>query len=346
MGARRTEALDGIRGLAALAFAISGVLALGGHGFAWRFGLGADVLILFAGFVTARAHRPALEAGLGYSRFLISRIVRVAPLNAAIVAALLCFATVGAVIATGRGPDFGAADAEGFVATLALVQLLVPGAEAWSPAGWLLSAELLGSLLLAALCRLGVTTQAPGRLALFALILLAVGARLGAGLTPTEDLAARAFADFFSGVLLHALLVSERARAALKRAKTRAGTALEVWAALALLGFAALAPETTALLAPLAAMGPLFVFLRRGGRLSELLESWAAQVLGRRATSLAVCHPLAFPAYGALGALGVLVIALALANAIWREVEWPTQRAMWAWLDRRLPEPGAIPNRR
>lgn len=342
----RAEALDGLRGLAALAFAASGLFALGGAASAWRLGLGADLLLLLAGFTAARAHRPALEAGRGAARFILSRVMRVMPLNAAILAALLLFATLAALVETGRGPDFGAAEARAFFASLALVQILAPGVEGWNPAAWVLAAELQGSALLALLCLTGVTARAPGRAAVLALVLLAVGARMAGGLAPSADLLARAFAAFFAGALLHALLASAGATEALRRAKRRAGTALECWAAAALLGFAALAPEAAAPLAPLAAFGPVFVFLKRGGALSAALEGRAAQALGRRGAALATAHPLLFPAAGLIGPLGALALALALADLLWRKVEAPTRRAMWAWLDRRLPAPEAEAARR
>ncbi|MFN3263156.1 MAG: hypothetical protein ACE37J_21605 [Pikeienuella sp.] len=347
---REPEAMDGLRGLAALGFALGLWLALTPlGGAAARLGLTADFILLASGFICARAHGAALARGEGVGRFLVSRVMRFLPLNAAVLGLLLLAATLS-------GP-IGAEQGRAFFASLALIEVLVPGAEGWAPGGWLMAAEAQLSALFAAFCLLGLFSGWMGRAALLILAFGAIGARAALPLPPFEDQAARVFAAFMLGALLHAPLASERGRKALRRLKGklggRAGGALELWALSSALSFLALAPPGLAPFAPLAFAPALLLSLTRKGAAARALCRPAPQALGRAVWPLVMAPALlaqpaaAFVAAGgeraALALLfatpAAMLLILALAAIFRRYVEAPTQAAMWAWLDRALPAP-------
>lgn len=341
MRRREPEAMDGARGFAALGFALGLWLSLTPlAGIAARLDLFADFILLAAGFICARAHGPALSRHEGVARFLLSRVMRFLPLNAAVLSGLLLIATV-----SGRGvsPEEG----RGFFASLAFIDILTPGVDGWTPAGWVMAAEVQLSALFAAFCLLGLFSGAMGRAAIFVAVLAAMVSR-GEG-DPYADLLARVFAAFMLGALAQGVMASRSE--ALRRVKARAGTGLEFWAVGSGLSFLALAPEAADAAAPAALLPALLFLMKRPGALARALRGKAPQALGRMTWPLMMApalllHPAAeFAASGGARAEAALLFAtpayllalLALAVIARRWIEAPTQTAMWAWLDRTLP---------
>lgn len=161
-GRRRFAALDGLRGVAALAVVLwhvhlhgpVEVKPLAGHAY-----LAVDLFFMISGFILAHAYGGGLERGQGLGRFLRARLTRLYPLYA--LGAALGF--IAFLIA--RSAEAQGIGAFGFAIFSLLASAFLPwvlggaaGVDAFplNPPSWSLSLELWGNLAYGALApRLG-----------------------------------------------------------------------------------------------------------------------------------------------------------------------------------------------
>lgn len=155
----RFQALDSLRGVAALIVAIEHLGAQGpvlGHRFFFLGSLWVDFFFVLSGFVIASAYGERLVAGFPARRFVWLRLGRIWPVHALVLAAYLGIELAvwlsGSAALTGReafGLERGPGD---FALQVLLLQALVPGAiMVWSIASWSIAVELV-LYLLAAWC--------------------------------------------------------------------------------------------------------------------------------------------------------------------------------------------------
>lgn len=348
-GRARLEALDGLRGIAALAvvlwhvhlYALIGVKPFATHAY-----LAVDLFFMISGFILAHAYGERLERGHGLGIFLKARLTRLYPLYA-LGAGLgfIAFLMAKPVEAQGIG-------ALGFVLLSLLASAFLPwvfggrdGVNAFplNPPSWSLSLELWGNLAYGAFARRLGPRALVCIIALSAAVLIEM-AVLGDGLNygwrqGDVWLGWPRFVFAFSvGLGLHRLWASGR----LKLPRT------PDWALALVLAVALTLPAAGGLngladLLTVLVLFPLLVALAVGARSSQrwsgplafgarisypLYAIHAAVVAGVRA----VAENL-----GAPEALGPLVAALALAASIlaaWAVERW-FDRPVRAWIGRR-----------
>jgi peptidoglycan/LPS O-acetylase OafA/YrhL len=354
-GRARLEALDGLRGIAALAVVLWHVhlhALIDVKPFATHAYLAVDLFFMISGFILAHAYGERLERGHGLSVFLRARLVRLYPLYA-LGAALGFIAFLMAK--PGEAQGIGGL---GFVLLSLLASAFLPwvfggqgGLNAFplNPPSWSLSLELWGNLAYGALARhLGPRTLAC-IVALSAAVLIEM-AMLGGGLNygwrqGDVWLGWPRFVFAFSvGLGLHKLWASGR----LKLPQT------PDWSLALVLALVLTLPAAGALnglvdLLTVLVIFPLLVALAVGARSSHrwsgplafgarlsypLYAMHAAVVAGVRAVA---------ESFGAPDAFGPLVAALALAASIltaWAVERW-FDRPVRAWIGRRPAPIGA-----
>jgi peptidoglycan/LPS O-acetylase OafA/YrhL len=161
-GGSRLEALDGLRGVAALAVVLSHVhlyALIGARPFATHAYLAVDLFFMISGFILAHAYGERLKGGHGLQIFLRARLARLYPLYA--LGAGLGF--IALLIA--RPVDAQGIGGAGLILLPLLASLFLPwvsggkgGVNAFplNPPSWSLSLELWGNLAYGALApRLG-----------------------------------------------------------------------------------------------------------------------------------------------------------------------------------------------
>lgn len=147
----RFQALDSLRGVAALIVAIEHLGAQGpvlGHRFFWLGSLWVDFFFVLSGFVIASAYGERLLAGYPPRRFLWLRVGRIWPVHLIVLLAYLSIELFvwasGSAALTGRAAFGATRGPEDFAVQLLLLQALVPAAiMTWSIQSWSISVEML-----------------------------------------------------------------------------------------------------------------------------------------------------------------------------------------------------------
>lgn len=147
----RFQALDSLRGVAALIVAVEHLGARGpvlGHRFFWLGSIWVDFFFVLSGFVIAAAYGERLAQGFPVRRFLWLRAGRVWPVHLAVLLAYLSIELAvwlsGSAALTGRAA-FAAGRAPGdFAVQVLLLQAVIPAAiMTWSIPSWSISVEML-----------------------------------------------------------------------------------------------------------------------------------------------------------------------------------------------------------
>ncbi|MEM7545446.1 MAG: acyltransferase family protein [Pseudomonadota bacterium] len=351
---RAREPLDALRGIAALGLALGSWLMLT----IWRdvqfignLHLLADFVIVIAGFIVARAHSEALTDHRRIGRFAISRIVRFAPLHVAGIAAFLLIDSIARLISGAGLLD----DLAVFAANLLFMQIFMHPDYGWNPLAWIVAAELFMSVMFAFACTAGAMARRLSRLVLWGLVCAIILVRMFdlVSLSPVADLLLRMTAAFFAGALVFGAISSERISTGMKRLKKNYGGLVEAWVLLSTLGFVWMSTGNLGAVAPWVFAICLIVFLRRKAAFAYFLSGPLLQRFGDLSYPIIMVHfVLVYPAafltlnYG-FDLLAVpltlltplyLLLVLALSELAVQFIEYPTRRAMWAWLDRAFPD--------
>jgi peptidoglycan/LPS O-acetylase OafA/YrhL len=342
-------ALDGMRGVAALAVVLHHFPPIRSPALFHNGLLAVDIFYLLSGFVIAHAYGPRLAAGLGTGRFMAGRIIRLWPI-------MMLGVLVGllqALVVPVPGKDL-ALGVGGRLACTGFNLLILPCPPGLSrqmfpanPPEWTLFYELVANLLFALAFAL-----LQGRRALIALI-AAGGAVAAAGVLRYQGVKfgvshegvpfdlGRVVFSFFLGVLL------QRTRPIWARRVPAAPSWIVYLLVLALLAAPQASPtaQTALHLAAVFVLSPLLVMLGAVARSAGLMAK-ASMLLGRLSYPLYAIHmPLIFLGAGLLASpwdqsilvyLGLLVPALALAMVLPSIYEAPVRRALTAMLGRSL----------
>lgn len=294
----RFHALDGLRGLFALAVVMSHCPVLGHF---WDLPvvhasyLAVDFFFVLSGFVISHASASGIRDLGALRAFMRRRFVRVWPLH---VVVLVCFVglELSKWLALQRGASFqyGAFEPPIFdVRALPANVLLLQGlgffsANTWNRSSWSISTEFY-TYLLFALCTLYATKAlrwiAIGLCALALLILFAVVPNMDT----TYDFAlVRCIAGFFVGHLVYS--------AYLARAQSRwPSSTMEIALALMVLAFLARCGEgKLSILSPLVFALPVWCFAFERGALSRVLRSRPFQALGTWSYGIYMVHEFVF----------------------------------------------------
>jgi len=213
---QRMEALDLLRGIAALLVVALHFPRLGSAGFPLEKSyLAVDLFFLLSGFVIMHAYRARIAGGMGLRRFLIVRAIRLFPLYLAGTA--LCALIHGVTAA--RNGDGAALASIGTTLPFALTMLPTPPALSINPEtyyplnfpAWSLFFEFIVNAVFAAILGQNRVPRLPamGAIALACAAVLVVQAARGQSLDTVQDIAGfwlglpRAGFAFFLGVLLY-----------------------------------------------------------------------------------------------------------------------------------------------
>lgn len=351
----RLRALDGWRGVGALAVAILHFQAMGFFTLApplESLTLAVDFFFVLSGFVIARTYADALAAGSAWAGFVIRRFGRLWPLHALLITAMVAVDLVATVQADITGVPAAApmvAHPPGMILpNLLLVQtFLSSGGLSWNFPSWSISAEFWTYVLFALV--VAGPARGSGRAVLFAAVALLALAVIGFGapngMENTGDFGlARCIAGFFLGTLTEGLL----RRPAVQRLSTGWLEAPAALVALLLVLAATMVPAVR-FAAPLVFAGLVLAHAGDGGPLSRLLMTAPLQWLGRHSYSIYMTHALvlgygvpgldhvigrllpASPVAAELLTLALYLTAVAGLSALtWRFVERPGQRVFAA----------------
>ena len=150
-GAARFEALDSLRGVAALAVAAEHLNAQGpvfGHAFFRSGWLFVDFFFVLSGFVIAAAYGERLRSGFPALRFLWLRVGRIWPMHIVVLIAYLAIELI-ALVQDGSGLTGREAFAPERAVSALLVQALLlqalytPAMYAWSLQSWSVAVEMV-----------------------------------------------------------------------------------------------------------------------------------------------------------------------------------------------------------
>jgi peptidoglycan/LPS O-acetylase OafA/YrhL len=294
----RFAALDGLRGICALAIALFH-LQVAIHFYtsallreAYIF---VDFFFVLSGFVIAYAYSQRLGSGKDVVEFVVRRIGRLWPLHVAVLAAFLVI-EIGRLLLAGnlvgaevRIPFSGDTSLDTLAPNLFLIHAWVWSELTWNIPSWSISAELFAYLVFAA-----VLFFARRNATLVAVVIFVAAWSASVATAVNVDLfshlaSIRAVAGFFAGVLVYAAYQNfERANWSLWLATLLEGAA--VGAVLIYLGFFSrheVAPWSTPIFA-----AAVFIFASERGLVSALLKSQPLQVLGMLSYSIYMTHPL------------------------------------------------------
>ncbi len=353
---RLKEPVDALRGVAALGVATAswvGVTIWHDRWFAVNLLALADFILVIAGFIVARAHAVALRERRQIGRFTLSRLVRFMPLH------LVCLALVLTVEMAVRGlvgqplPE----DVFGFLSSLLLMQLFVPQGLGWNAPAWIIAAELHMSILLAVLCAAGALATRRRRLVCLVILGGIVTCRivLAGQIPPIADLLMRSVAAFMSGALVFFAINDHRISVGLRQLKKVWGGVVEAAVLAGSVLFVLIVPAPFDATAPGVFSCCLIVFLRRRAAFAVLLGQPLLQRFGNLSYPILLLHmALVTPFVILTEVLGrdhvavpatlltpvYFILLLWLSEQAVTYVEFPTRRAMWAWLDRRFPAQG------
>lgn len=317
MQAKRFEALDGWRGIAALAVAFYHVpIAHPLRDFAgWKnWELFVDLFFVLSGFVMMHAWGARLTGFETAKEFMTRRFWRLWPLHFSMLLMLLALelAKAGATSVIALPLD-GAPFSDNrswatLLSNIAMTQALnLHGTTSWNGAAWSISVEFWTYLVFAAVL-LGVKRHRALAFLLVsagALALLAVHSKNY--LFATHDFGfLRALYGFFLGAAVHRLVTAERVT-------LHGGTRIEIAAIIAMAGFLVLTGmNATSYFAPLIFAGLILVFSQHAGFASRILESGPVQALGRWSYSIYLVHAVLFYIIGLALQVGIKVAKLPL----------------------------------
>ncbi|WP_150287649.1 acyltransferase family protein [Rhabdaerophilum calidifontis] len=295
----RFEALDGWRGIAALAIAFyhapfaHGLRALAG----WKnFELFVDFFFVLSGFVICHAWGARLTRPGAVRDFALRRFWRIWPLHFAILLAFLAIelakAGAGLVVALPLedAPFTGSRSWEALLSNIVMAQALnLHGTTTWNGPAWSISVEFWTYLLFAGAM---LAFRRPDARIFLAIALL--GAAGLALLSPiwlfaTHDFGLpRAIYGFFLGAATYRLARSERF-------EIGAGAGTELAAIVLIIAFlSSTGMNWTSLMAPPVFAMVILVFAEGRGFVTRLLESAPVQALGRWSYSIYLVHALLY----------------------------------------------------
>ena len=299
MQAKRFEALDGWRGIAALAIAFyhapiaHSLRAAAG----WKnMELFVDFFFVLSGFVIMHAWGKRLDGAAEAKVFVRKRFWRIWPLHFSILMAFLAIevakAAMGAVIAlpSDEPPFAGSRSWAALLSNILMLQSLnLHGTTSWNGPAWSISVEFWTYLVFA-----GAMLAFRARIdrALLAIALLALGGIAWFSpiwLFATHDFGLlRAIYGFFLGAATYRLVQSGRVEIA-------GGTGAEVAVVLALVSYLlSTGVNMTSLMAPVIFSGVILFFSQGRGLLTCVLESRPIQALGLWSYSIYLVHALLF----------------------------------------------------
>lgn len=299
MQAKRFEALDGWRGIAALAIAFyhapiaHSLRAAAG----WKnMELFVDFFFVLSGFVIMHAWGKRLDGAADAKVFVQKRFWRIWPLHFSILMAFLAIevvkAAMGAVIALPSDePTFaGSRSWAALLSNILMLQSLnLHGTTSWNGPAWSISVEFWTYLVFA-----GAMLAFRARIDR-ALIVIALAALAGVAwfspiwLFATHDFGLlRAIYGFFLGAATYRLVQSGRV-------EITGGTGAEVAVVLALVSYLlSTGVNVTSLMAPVIFSGVILFFSQGRGLLTRVLESRPIQALGLWSYSIYLVHALLF----------------------------------------------------
>lgn len=294
----RFAALDGLRGISALAVALYH-LPIAIHFYpspllreAYVF---VDFFFVLSGFVVAHAYADRLQSGEQVGEFIMRRIGRLWPLHASVLAVFLAIECGRLVLAGNladagvRPPFSGETSLSLLLANLFLVHAWGLSDLNWNIPSWSISAELFAYFVFAAIIFLARRHAIAAVAGIFVVAWSAWAVLARDYELYSQVLSVRATAGFFAGVLVYA---AYRNRGQAKWSP-QVGTLMEglaVGAVLAYLGFVS-RQELTPWATPVFALA-IFVFASERGLLSSLLKSRPLQILGMLSYSIYLVHPL------------------------------------------------------
>lgn len=294
----RFEALDGWRGIAALAIAFYHLPIA--HPFrgleGWKnLELFVDLFFVLSGFVIMHAWGQRLASAGDARQFMIRRFWRVWPLHIVILGAFVLVefgeALAGRVIGLsfGETPFTGSTSLASLASNIVMMQSLnLHGTTTWNGPAWSISVEFWTYALFAL-----VMLLSRGRT--LALVMMAAGGLVAISvLSPiylfaTHDYGmARAVYGFFTGAVTYRLVMRGTPRPA-------AGAVGEIGMVAAMLIYLATTGlDASSLFAPLVFAGLVIVFARGAGPVSALLLSRPVQALGLWSYSIYLVHTLLY----------------------------------------------------
>lgn len=299
MQGKRFEALDGWRGLAALAVALYHVpfehpLR---HLAGWKnMELFVDFFFVLSGFVIMHAWGSRIDGAEATRRFVVKRFWRLWPLHFAILAAF--FALEAAKVGAGSFVTLPVQDApftnsrswEALLSNILMIQSLnIHDTTTWNGPAWSISVEFWSYLMFAAVvlafrARLGLAL-----IGMAVLGLAGVAAFSDIYLFATYDFGMfRAMYGFFLGAATYRLLASGRV-------EIDGGTGVEIAVVLGLASYLmSTGVNVTSLAAPLVFAAIILIFANGKGAITRLLESRPVQALGLWSYSIYLVHVLLF----------------------------------------------------
>lgn len=357
----RNASLEGLRGAAALFV----VLFHLHFAMPWIAGvengyLAVDLFFVLSGYVIAGAYGASVRDASGCMAFIVRRFARLWPAHIAASAALYAFYVLaklphGHVITASVPTVTEAAAIATFTQGLNLFDRHIGLEVTWSTGDEFFVYALFGLICLAARGRSRVVA-----FALLALVgyALAIWASVGPSgcLTLGECFGmtfsygwSRCLAGFFVG----ALIAEYRNHAAIAALTGRATQLLTFAAALLFVLFADRVPGS-AFAAPVVFAALLASLIRDSGPVARILQTRAAQYLGRLSYSLYLAHAVLRPELfgiaehvsGALApvvALLYLFASFALARILYERVETPCRERINAWADRAFSRAPQLP---
>jgi peptidoglycan/LPS O-acetylase OafA/YrhL len=365
----RHRALDGWRGVGALAVA---VLHLKATGFLPDvppldgLTLAVDFFFVLSGFVIARVYTDDLSAGGSPFVFVIRRFGRLWPLHVVLLLALVAIELLklAATLRAGLVPDlppFSAAREPAMILpnVLLIQAFLSPEGLSWNYPSWSISAEFWTYLIFALAIIVGPSRWS-ARLALFgALVLVAWLALLTAapdGMETTGNLAiARCLTGFFTGAIVERLYSS-----GLLRRLSSGGFEIPAAACAILLILASVEVPLARFAAPVVFALLVMTHADDAGPLSRLLGSAPLQWLGKLSYSIYMTHALllayvmprlaglvdrVLAGHGVLTEVTVaglfVLLLLAVSALTYRFVELPGQR-IFSSLARQVAAPAPL----
>lgn len=303
---QRFTALDGFRGLLALAVALYH-LPVASHLFATTLlreaYLCVDFFFALSGFVIAHAYADELRSAAAAGRFMWRRVGRLWPLHVAVLVILIAIEIAKLVFAAHldgdmRRPFTGEAAPFAILTNLLLIQDWgMHATTTWNLPSWSISAEIFAYLVFA-----GVTLLLGRRAPVAALTIVAIAALVIVTSSSNIELTAhfgivRACYGFFAGSLAYAAYRRSRWLHTLSRIEA---SALEILAiGLVLAYVASVHGSALGMLAPPLFAVVVYLFAAGAGIVSSLLSSAPAQFLGRVSYSTYMVHGLVISAIGA-----------------------------------------------
>lgn len=294
----RFEALDGWRGIAALAIAFYHLPIA--HPFremaGWKnMELFVDLFFVLSGFVILHAWGNKLTTPAAARSFMIKRFWRVWPLHIVILAAFvlaeLAQFMVGKVlnISVGEAPFTGPTSLPALLSNIVMLQSLnLHGTTTWNGPAWSISVEFWTYAIFAAVMLL-TRGRTLALLAVAVIGFVAIAMLSPIFLFATHDYGlARALYGFFIGAVTYRLVSANAVRPA-------SGSFGEVFVVVGMLAYlAATGLDASSLFAPLVFASLVLVFANGRGVVTTLLRSAPVQALGLWSYSIYLVHTLIY----------------------------------------------------